>query len=256
MHSFLNKKTTHSALIALLLSLLICPALEVRINSLYVIFSLTLFGTIISQSRLNFIFIWAAWIAALSYTLICTSPLIKYTAPMFINIDPLPEKADAVVVLSAESPLRNRIKSQGLERLIHGIKLIKEGHATTLVLTDQPWFRGNPSQDRTLILGELEKNSISVGPVENTFDEAKSIKQLVEQRGWSNIILVTSPLHSSRAKAIFREQIPKVTIISSPAEAREFDIDLLNSSYDKLKAARLMFYELAAWCKNIILGRL
>ena len=244
-----------NALIALLSSLLLSPILEARINALSLVVSLTLIGGLLGLTRLKALPGILAALFAIPYATFALSPLAQNLAPFFIEKDPLPAKADAIVVLSAESPYRNRLKSQGLERLLHAKLLLEQGHAESMVLTDQPNFRGNPKEDRDQILGELSKRSLSVGPVHNTFDEAQAVNSLLRAKGWNKIILVTSPIHSRRAKAIFLQQMPGVTAISSPAQAREFDIDLLVTSLDRLKVARLITYEVAAWAKNSILGR-
>lgn len=225
-------------------------------NSVYFVAFITAIGGTIGISRFRPLLIFSAWLLAFSYVALSLTPLAKNLAPHFIVNDPLPASADAIIVLSAESPYSNVVKAQGLERLLHGKSLLQANIATTLVLTNLPWYRGDPEKDRQFLLGDLIKNTVSIGPVENTYDEAKALKKLAAERGWKQVILVTSPLHSRRAKAIFSEQLPELTIISSPSAAREFDINLMISSYDKLRASRLMLYELAAWGKNFILGRL
>lgn len=244
-----------NSLIFLLLSLLLSPVLEARINALFLVASMTIVGGLLGLTRFKMLPIIFAFLLVIPYATFALSPLAQYLAPLFIEKDSLPAKADAIVVLSAESTYRNRLKSQGLERLLHAKLLLSQGYAANMILTDQPGFRGNPKEDREQILGSLSSQSLSVGPVQNTFEEAQAVNSLLQEKGWKEIILVTSPLHSRRAKAIFLQQMPSIKVISSPAPAREFDIDLLVTSLDKLKVTRLMTYEIAAWAKNSILGR-
>ena len=61
-------------------------------------------------------------------------------------------------------------------------------------------------------------------PVKSTFDEAEIISEIVKERGYRSLIIITSPPHSRRAWLTFRKSIEEsdVRILMLPSRYSEF----------------------------------
>ena len=167
---------------------------------------------------------------------IISKKLISYLEKDYIlqdasNID----KADAIVVLSG---MLNRIKvgdelkyefKNEVDRILSGMDLFKKNKAPLLILTrgSYPWHLGNPEgdylKDFAVKFGIPKENILLTDSVQNTFQEAKSVKKLLNSND-VKIILVTSASHMLRAKKIFETSNIKII---------PFAVDFI-SSHNKL----------------------
>ena len=127
------------------------------------------------------------------------------------------EKADAIVPLGgifgpppAEGCLDN-IGEAG-ERLEAGITLWQKKRAPWLVFTGGiiPWanqseVEGAASKRSAIARGIPAEEILVTRNVGNTNDEAHAVGDLMRERGWRKIILVTSSWHMPRAARLFRK---------------------------------------------------
>ena len=127
------------------------------------------------------------------------------------------EKADAIVVLGGifgpqvkAGYLANLAESS--ERLEAGIVLHQTGAAPWLVFTGGriPWegrdkVEGEDSRDAALARGVPEEAIVVTREIGNTSDEARAIRDLMRERGWKRIILVTTAWHMPRSAWLFRK---------------------------------------------------
>lgn len=141
------------------------------------------------------------------------------------------EKADAIVVLSGAADYVERAKG--------GALAFERGVAPRIILTDDDqrggWddnTRGNPYFiDRTV--AELQRLGVPPGAIEKlahkvygTDDEAELIVRVASERGYRNILLVTSDFHSRRALWTFERNVSErgtdliVGLVRSPSGPR------------------------------------
>ncbi|MFN0066094.1 MAG: YdcF family protein [Limisphaerales bacterium] len=150
----------------------------------------------------------AAWVIA---------PLERPYAAATIAAAP---PADAVVVLGGSHRV-SPADFQGLDltccadRLVTGVELARRGRARLLVLGGDGAPRpGQPPESARLRdwwrdWGLTNFTVETLGPVGNTRDEAVATATLARERGWTNVLMVTSALHLRRAEAAFRAaQVP------------------------------------------------
>jgi uncharacterized SAM-binding protein YcdF (DUF218 family) len=92
-----------------------------------------------------------------------------------------PAHADAVVVLAGGDG----------ERLDHGLQLMADGVADTLVVSTGPdeLCGSDPAYEVVCFLPQPD----------DTRGEAQAIGRLAEERGWDHLVLVTSDYHATRA---------------------------------------------------------
>ena len=123
------------------------------------------------------------------------------------------DKADAIVVLSG---MLSIIKTESdyeyefggaVDRILAGIDLYKDAKAPILILTrgKLPWSLGKPEgeylKEFATQFSIPKENILLTDNVQNTDQEAKSVKKLLNQN--KRIILVTSAFHMPRAQKVF-----------------------------------------------------
>ncbi|MDO8667273.1 MAG: YdcF family protein, partial [Gemmatimonadales bacterium] len=198
------------------------------------------------------------WIAAAIGTgltlLVAYTPIVVTPAHNLIRADPPEARAsDAVVVLSAGLNDDALISGDGADRLLTGIRLVALGAAPRLVVTRLHRKVGHgevTSEEDQRRLVALARDSIalfSVDSVTTTHEEALRFAVLARREGWTSVILVTSPLHTSRACATFEKVGFRVTCV--PSESREFAVRALRTPRDRLAAFRNSLYEMAGHAK-------
>lgn len=127
------------------------------------------------------------------------------------------EKADAIVVLGGifgpqvASGFLPNISDTG-ERLEAGVRLLQSGKAPLLVFTGGkiPWegrdkTEAEDSRAYVLTRGVPAEQIIVSREVGNTADEARVIAELMRERQWRKIILVTTAWHMPRAAYQFKK---------------------------------------------------
>ena len=127
----------------------------------------------------------------------------------FLIVHAEPSRADVVVVLSGSAVYEERIR--------HGIGVLREGRAPSIVLTNDG-LRGRWSRRRQANLTSTERAKDAVRDagipeqrliilpqrVNSTYDEAVAIRGFAEKTGIRKVLVVTSPYHSRRALWVFR----------------------------------------------------
>lgn len=134
------------------------------------------------------------------------------------------EKADAIVVLGGifGPPVKpGHLVNFGdaVDRLEGGIALHQAGKAPTLVFTDGriPWenrtrVEGEDSREVAIARGIPAERIIVTREVGNTADEARAVAELMREKKWKRIILITTGWHMPRAAWLFRRAGIECTI--------------------------------------------
>lgn len=144
--------------------------------------------------------------------------LSRLEAPYDPKTHPLPAPgADAVVMLggahgySARSPV-NWDAGEPTDRILAAVELVRQGRAPTLVLGGAAYETadGTLRPDSELIVRWLANWQVAAGEIvelgicRDTRDEAFKTAELVRQRGWKRVIVVSSGYHLRRAEGVFR----------------------------------------------------
>ena len=141
--------------------------------------------------------------------------------------------ADAIVVLAGDA---------GQERIIHALRLFKEGRAPVLVVTGTGGVpRGWRLFETASLFGlrgpELVRLDVPRG---GTHGEAAALHADERGRAYQRLILVTSFPHSGRAARVFRRF--GYDVCSMPATAGSEDVD----AWGRVLLAREIAREIAA----------
>lgn len=206
-----------------------------------------LVGAILGASRLRPLL----WISAGAIALICVAvaytPLVSTLARPLIRRDPLPERVDAIAVLSRGFTPDGMMRGETLDRLLTGLALARSGVARTLLISRERRTYGesvvsdSADQQSVVVLAHPSAQVIFVDSVFSTRTEALRMKAIGQAHGWSTIAVVTSPTHTRRACATFEAVSFKVVCV--PAEVRESGLYDGSNAEDRLRAFRSWLYE-------------
>jgi uncharacterized SAM-binding protein YcdF (DUF218 family) len=147
-------------------------------------------------------------------------------------------KADAVVVLSGmlnESVTSATEWKQEVDRFERGVELVAGDRAPKLVFTRAlSWPDVGREPEGARLAREAVKHGIPADKIELTDDpvvetsgEVRSIRKMMEKRGWHRIILVTSAYHMPRAMwLVKKEQIDAIPFPADLEAERDRPFDL------------------------------
>ena len=198
-------------------------------SPLFLIFFLLILGIIFRSKKISLLGVVILIFCSLP---IISKKFISYLEKDYIlqdtsNID----KADAIVVLSGMlktikvgDELKYEYRDE-VDRILSGIDLFKKNKAPLLILTkgNYPWLvgitEGEYLKDFAVKFGISEENILLTDSVQNTLQEARSVKKLLNSNE-VKIILVTSASHMLRAQRIFERSNIKVI---------PFAVDFINS---------------------------
>ena len=186
-----------------------------------------LFGAVVWGTRLRPALVLALLAAVSVWGVVALTPLAAWLIRDFPRRDPV-AAADAVFVLSSGIQPDGELTTVAMDRLVHALELVGQGHTSRLILSELYPPRGSyAAQARPLMahLG-LKPELVTVGPVRSTHDEAVAVGALYRARGWTRLLVVTSPLHSRRACASLEHE--QLVTISSPAVETRYDLETLD----------------------------
>ncbi|MDA7915841.1 YdcF family protein [Verrucomicrobia bacterium] len=141
------------------------------------------------------------------------------------------ESADAVVVLGGgHHPSLHDLSGFNLndsgDRIITGVDLVGMGKAPVLVLGGSSVRFGDEWINSAELLldwasRQLPKGEVIAMPLTgNTHVEALEVKKLMEEKGWSKVIIVTSGYHAKRAHGVFTKEGIELSLIGCGFESR------------------------------------
>lgn len=207
-------------------------------------------GGIMGATRLRRVPLVAAMTLSAALLVVAYTPLIVAPAKSLIRNDPLPPRADAIMVLSAGVSDEGMISPQAVDRLMTGLDLLNRGIAPVLLLSREAYVmngrlvtsRRDQGRIISLVPGALSKTFVA-GVAHSTREEAIRAAALFRSNGWKRIVVVTSPLHTRRACATFEHVGVVVTCTAS--ETRDFAVRGMAGAGDKVRAFQLWLYETA-----------
>lgn len=183
----------------------------------------------------------------LLWSVVAFTPLSGRLAGGLVRADPI-VPADAVLVLGSRLQSDGDLTPQAEARLLRGLELLAEGHAPRLVLTEQPSSSVlyETAARRLMKSLRLEGELLSVGPTNNTHDEAVAAANLCRSRGWTRLLVVTSPTHTGRACPTVERQ--GIAVVCVPAVETRFDLERQDRPLDRLALfAQVLHERLGTW---------
>ena len=180
------------------------------------------------------------------------------------NSNELPA-ADAVLVLGGflkrteHEPAGMDLGDAG-DRLMTGVELIRQQKAAHLIIGGGSCrIAGNVVTEADLVERWTTQWNLLPSPLlrlpvcTNTRDEAVALKQMMLERGWTNVLLVTSAWHLRRSEALFRSADVPVTPVGCDYHAYPSGEDRWLNAWPivpqprKLEDFRLYCHEIIGW---------
>ncbi|PYR02517.1 MAG: hypothetical protein DMF97_04525 [Acidobacteria bacterium] len=148
-------------------------------------------------------------------------------------------RADAIAVFAGGVGESGKAGGGTQERLQHAIDLYKTGEAAHLILSSG-YVYSFPEAEvmRTLAVDQgvpsgailLEQRST------NTFQNVSFVHDIMRQRGWRSVLLVSSPYHMRRALLVWRKVAPAIQVIPAPPLKSQFYDHVRGASFEQVRA--------------------
>jgi uncharacterized SAM-binding protein YcdF (DUF218 family) len=189
-----------------------------------------------------------------------TPDAARWFLKRYLREDALPKDGvQAVVVLSAYLNSDGYLNGVGADRLLAGLGVVKRTGAPILVTTkfrlpEDPAVTTDGDQARLVTLAATGARWIVTPEVFDTFDEARETAVIARREGFTRVAVVTSPMHTRRACALFERERLAVTCIA--AGSRDAAFRALRSPSDRLVSVRHGIYETVAFAYYRMRGRL
>ncbi len=185
----------------------------------------------------------AAGLAAGSMALWCVvafTPLCPALASGLVRSEVI-EPADGVFVSFAALSPGELARADERSRLLRGAELVARGKAPFIVVPEGDASRASATAEVMQILGVGSDKLIPLTAGRNTHEEAVALAGLYREKKWRLVIVVTSPLHSSRAGACLSRE--DVRALVSPSQEGRFNVSDLSRAADRIGAFGSVIHE-------------
>jgi len=164
-------------------------------------------------------------IAALSaYFLVFYTPVIWFMAGP-LKISQTPKQADCIVVLGGGVGESGKAGQGYEERVEYAVELYKKGYAKHLIFSSgYMYVYEEPLIMKALAvsLGVPNEAIILEDKAVNTYENVVFTEKILTDRGWSRIILVSTPYHMKRLLLVAKKNAPQIKVTYSPIPQSRF----------------------------------
>ncbi len=140
----------------------------------------------------------------------------------FLDVTQEAQAVDAAFVMGGEG--------QRFMRTAHAVSLYKEGLTPFVVMSGGTLLDVGIACTSTELsveaakqLGLGEDALILAGEAQSTYDEARNLAQLADERGWRSIVLVTDRFHTRRSLVTMRSLMPDVALYAGAPDDAYYD---------------------------------
>lgn len=197
-----------------------------------------------AQQRLSML-VAAGAVFALFYVAIFHTPV------MWVIADPLkiahhPVAADAIVVFAGGVGESGQAGRGYEERVVHAAHLYQAGYARHLVFSSGFMY----TLKEPLLMHAL---AVSLGipddaitletQAHSTYANVNNVNKILAERGWRQVLLVSSPYHMRRALWTWRKLAPEIKVIPTPVPNSRFYAHRWGANLEQIRA---ILYEYAA----------
>jgi uncharacterized SAM-binding protein YcdF (DUF218 family) len=165
-----------------------------------------------------------------------------------------PHAADAIVVF-AGGVGESGTAGMGLqERVGKAVELYRAGHAPAIVFSSGYVFTLREAESMKAIAvanGVPAAAIVLEESAANTYENVRNVSRIAEARGWSRVLLVSSPYHMLRATRTWRKAAPAIAVTPTPSDS-QFYLHDRGASLDQMRGiaheyAALVLYWLRGW---------
>ena len=208
-------------------------------------------GALLATTRVGAWLWYALGLHLILLLLVLYTPLVKPMVPGFIRYDQLSEQTrfPVILVLSGGMNDDGRLNDQALDRLLTALRIVQQRqlpHIALSVTSREGGAINTEADQRSLVQLVVPQTTLHfVRDVHSTYDEALAFAALARTNGWTDVAVLTSPLHTARACTTIERQDLRVTCLS--AELRDYSLARLDRPENRRKAFMDAVYEAAAW---------
>lgn len=164
----------------------------------------------------------------------------------FLIINDKPQVSDIILVPSGSA--------QNL-RIEHAVTAYKKKYAPKILLSGELALQKetgiNLGKIYTISLGVPEQDILLEEESKSTYENALFSKDIVQEKGYKSIIVVTYPTHTRRTKRIFKEIFPKEITIITCCNKNDFDV---SNWWKDRNRAREVAHEYFAFIWHFLFG--
>lgn len=165
------------------------------------------------KARKNFVRF--SLIVSMFYLFIFYTPFIWLLSDS-LKITQTPEKADAIVVFAGGVGESGKAGEGYEERVEYAVKLYRQGYAKNIIFSSGYMFvYKEPVIMKALAvsLGVPEEAILIEDKAANTYQNVKFSKKILDEKGWSKILLISSPYHMRRASLVFTNLAKNIKVV-------------------------------------------
>ena len=158
------------------------------------------------------------------YAIIFYSPLIWFLAKP-LEISQAPEKADAILVFGGGVGETGSPGKSTIERARFSVELYKKGLAKKIIYSSGYTYKYNDAENMKLFamsMGIPSKDIILEKKANSAYENVKYSTEILKEKGFDKIILVSSPYNMRRADLVFKHIAKDVGVICTPVPDPQF----------------------------------
>jgi uncharacterized SAM-binding protein YcdF (DUF218 family) len=174
------------------------------------------------------------------WCLVAFTPLSTLLASGLVRSEAI-EPADAVFVSYAALSPGEPARAEARSRLLAGVELVARGKAPIVVVPRGDESRVGALAEVVELLGVAQDKVVPLAAGDNTHEEAVALAQLYREKQWRLVIVVTSPLHSSRMGSCLSRE--GVNAVLAPSTETRFDVFDLSRASDRIDAFGSVIHE-------------
>jgi uncharacterized SAM-binding protein YcdF (DUF218 family)/glycosyltransferase involved in cell wall biosynthesis len=191
---------------------------------------------------------------------LATYVLLFHTSAVWIAAAPLriaatPEPANAIVVFGGGVGESGEAGGSYQERVRTAVDLYHGGYANAVVFSSgfvYAFKEAEVMRALAVTQGVPASNIILETASASTNEYVRAVRKILEQHGWTRILLVSSPYHMRRALMTWNKLAPEVTVVPTPPATSQFYNHGVGASLRQIKGiaheyVAMAYYRVKGW---------
>ncbi|OGW84696.1 MAG: hypothetical protein A2987_06595 [Omnitrophica bacterium RIFCSPLOWO2_01_FULL_45_10] len=143
--------------------------------------------------------------ASIVYISLFYTPIVWFLASP-LEVQDEPKKVDAIVVFGGGVGEGGRPGPSTSERAFYSVELYKRGYADNIIFSSGYTYKYNDAENMMLFaqsLGVPKGQILLEKKAGNAYENVKFVTDILRQKKWDEVILITSPYNTRRSKLLF-----------------------------------------------------
>jgi uncharacterized SAM-binding protein YcdF (DUF218 family) len=171
------------------------------------------------------------------YLLVFNTNLLWWCArPLFL--DAPPTQADAIVVFAGGVGESGKAGGGAQERLARAVELYRAKYAPVLILSSgyvYSFQEADVMRAMAIDQGVPDSAIMLEQRATNTLQNVKFVDDILRDRRWTSILLVSSPYHMRRAVLVWKKQDPGVQVVPTPVRQSQFYDHTRGANFEQVR---------------------